>query len=117
VDRLYEHISQDVLPVQQFIFRLLKHIGVAFVLGAVSLGGGMAGYHHFNHLSWLDSFVNASMILGGMGPVDPLASDAAKYFGGAYALYAGLLFVVIVGIIMAPVAHRILHRLHADEDA
>ena len=78
----------------------------------ISLLLGMAGYHALEKLSWIDSFLNASMLLGGMGPVNPPQTAAGKLFAGMYALYAGLAFLVGVGIIFAPVFHRILHRFH-----
>ena len=76
---------------------------------------GVLGYHRFAHLGWVDSILNASMILGGMGPVDPLPCDEAKLFASAYALFSGLVLVMLMGLLLAPVAHRILHRMHVDE--
>ena len=75
----------------------------------------MVGYHGFEHLSWLDSFVNAAMLLGGMGPVATLQTDAGKLFAGFYALYCGLVVIAVAGIVLAPVAHRVLHRFHLEE--
>jgi hypothetical protein len=75
----------------------------------------MVGYHSLAKLNWVDSFLNASMILGGMGPVDPLQSSAAKIFAGCYALFSGLAFIGIASLIVAPFAHRLLHRFHLDK--
>jgi hypothetical protein len=82
----------------------------------VSLAAGIAGYHAFAHMSWVDSFLNASMILGGMGPVGELTDSPAKIFAGCYALYSGIILIVVAGIMIAPVAHRILHKLHAEDN-
>lgn len=76
----------------------------------------MAGYHFLEGLSWLDGFLNAAMLLGGMGPVAPLQTPAGKLFAGFYALYAGLLFITVAGLLAAPVAHRLLHRFHWEAD-
>jgi hypothetical protein len=77
-----------------------------------SLFVGMLGYYYFEHLSWPDAFVNAAMILSGMGPLNPLNTTAGKIFAGCYALYSGLIFIVILGIILAPIIHRFFHKLH-----
>jgi hypothetical protein len=84
-------------------------------LVAASLAIGMAGYHGLERLSWLDSFLNAAMLLGGMGPLAELHTDAGKLFAGCYALYCGLVVIAVAGIVLAPVAHRILHRFHLEE--
>jgi hypothetical protein len=81
----------------------------------VSLGLGMWGYGHYEHLRWRDSFLNAAMLLGGMGPVNPPQTDGGKVFAGLYALYAGLVFIVTAGLLFAPVVHRVLHRFHWGE--
>ena len=78
----------------------------------VSLFLGMFGYHHFENMTWIDAFVNASMILSGMGPIGELHTSAGKLFAGCYALYSGLALITIAAILLAPVAHRILHRFH-----
>jgi hypothetical protein len=82
----------------------------------VSLGAGMIGYHGLERLSWLDAFLNAAMLLGGMGPVNAPATEGGKVFAGLYALYCGLVVLIVAGIILAPVAHRILHRFHLEEE-
>lgn len=112
---LYEHRSEPLLPRREFYLRVLGHILMVAALVLGSLLGGMAGYHHYAGKNWVDSFLNASMLLGGMGPVGDLPSDRAKVFAGVYALYAGLVFIASSGIIIAPIAHRILHRLHVND--
>lgn len=109
---MYEHHSKKLLPMRQFVFRLLNH-GVAVAgLMAVSLAFGIAGYMHWARLGRVDAFLNAAMLLGGMGPVNELPSRSAKVFAGVYALYSGLVFIASAGILVAPVAHRIMHKLH-----
>src|SRR5512140_321079 len=108
---MYEHRATPLLPRQAFLARLLNHVLIAAALIAGSLFVGTGGYHFLDHLSWVDSFLNASMILGGMGPVDPLRSTAAKIFASFYALYAGFVLLISVGIIVAPAFHRLLHTL------
>jgi hypothetical protein len=111
---MYERHSEPLLPVRQFVYRLIRHGLSALAIILCALGIGMLGYHHFEKLCWLDSFLNAAMILGGMGPVNDLHSDAAKLFAGLYALFAGLIFIGVAGIIVFPIAHRFLHFLHLD---
>lgn len=110
----YERRSRPILSRQAFRRRLVQHGSLAFLFVAGSLAIGMAGYHAFEHLGWVDAFLNASMILGGMGPVDLPKSEAGKLFAGLYALYSGLAFLVTAGLVFAPVLHRILHRFHLD---
>lgn len=112
---MYEHKDTPLLTRSQFARRLVVHFGMVAALVGVSLCGGMLGYRAFAHMRWVDAFLNASMLLGGMGPVGDLPNDAAKIFAGLYALYAGLVFIVSIGLVIAPVAHRILHRLHVDD--
>ena len=88
---------------------------IDIILLSVSLLMGVLGYHFFNNLPYVDAFMNASMILGGMGPVDPLISDAAKIFAGVYALYSGIAFLTSFAILIAPVYHRFLHKFHLEE--
>jgi hypothetical protein len=108
----YEHRSQQ--PISKTAF--LRRLGHSFLIGCLligfSLGLGMLGYAYFEGLSLTDSFLNASMILGGMGPVNEMKTEAGKIFAGAYALYSGLAFLVLAGLIFGPIAHRILHRFH-----
>jgi hypothetical protein len=111
---MYEHHSEELLPVPQFAARVARHVLVALSLIVVSLLAGMAGYRWIAGMSWIDSFLNTSMLLGGMGPVGDLPNDASKVFAGVYALYAGLILIFCAGIILAPIGHRILHSLHLD---
>ena len=111
---MYEHRHHPPLSPQQFRLRLLRHVALAALLLAVSLGLGMLGYEHYEHLPWRDAFVNACMLLGGMGPVNNPVTSAGKLFAGWYALYAGLVFIVAASIILAPVLHRMLHLFHFD---
>lgn len=108
------NLSHPLLTREKYLKRLALHGGAALMLIAVSLFAGVAGYHVLDGLSWVDSLVNASMILGGMGPVDPLKSDAAKIFASLYALYSGLVLLVSVGLLAAPVFHRIFHKWHLE---
>jgi hypothetical protein len=114
--QLYEHHTHRLLPQRQFVYRALRHFGVgsALVFGAVATG--TLGYHVIAHLAWIDAVLNASMILTGMGPVDRMETDAAKLFAAAYALFSGLVFVAVVGVIVAPWVHRLLHIIHLDEN-
>ena len=110
----YEQRSDRLLPRRQFLGRLAAHALLVLVVGAVSLLGGMAGYHWLEGMPWIDAFVNAAMILGGMGPVTPLQTPAGKLFAGLYALYSGLVLLVMAGVLLAPVVHRLLHAFHLD---
>jgi hypothetical protein len=110
----YEHKSEPLLARPRFLRRMLAHAGAGVLLIAASLGLGVLGYHHFGRLPWLDALLNASMILGGMGPVDPVRPAAGKVFASVYALFSGVIFLVVVGIMIAPAAHRVLHRLHLE---
>jgi hypothetical protein len=113
---LYEHRSQPLLPRKLFLRRLLTHVGVALVVLAASLAVGVLGYRLLEHLTWIDSLLNASMILGGMGQISPITTDAGKIFASAYALFSGGVFLAVASILIAPIAHRLLHRLHLDEE-
>lgn len=109
---MYEQRRAPLLPTRQFLRRLGNHVLVSQVLVVLSLGIGMMGYHAFEKLGWLDAFLNASMLLGGMGPVDTDLSPAGKLFAGCYALYAGLVFIAVSTILVAPVLHRLMHAFH-----
>ena len=106
-----EHIRHKRL----FYFRFLKALGIAGGLIGFSLGLGMMGYHFIAGLGWVDSLLNASMILTGMGPVNVLTSDAAKIFASAYALFSGVAFLTASAILLSPVFHRVLHMFHIEE--
>jgi len=111
----YEHRSQPMLPSRLFVRRIVFHLLLALGLVLVSLAVGVVGYRFLAGLSWIDALMNAAMILGGMGPVNELSSDAGKLFATFYALYAGVAFLAIAAVLIAPFAHRLIHRLHLDE--
>ena len=112
---MYEHRKQPLLSRVEFFKRVGRHGLVALGVLVFGLGSGIFGYHFIAHLSWIDSLLNASMILGGMGPIDPLPNNAAKLFASFYALFSGLAFVGIITVLLAPFVHRMLHRFHADK--
>ena len=114
--RLYEPRHLPPISRRQFARRLLNHFALASGFVAFSLLIGMAGYAHFEHLGWRDAFLNAAMLLGGMGPVESPATDGGKVFAGLYALYAGLVFLVAAAILIAPAVHRMLHKFHYPAD-
>jgi len=112
---MYERRKQRLLSRAEFSKRVGRHGLVALGVLVFGLGIGVLGHHRLAHLSWIDSLLNASMILGGMGPVDPLPTNAAKIFASCYALFSGLAFIGIVSVLLAPFVHRMLHRFHAEE--
>jgi len=112
---MYESKFKTLLPRRLFYLRLARHILMGLGLVAVSLGIGMWGYHSFENMRWLDAFVNAAMILSGMGPVTELKTDGGKFFAGCYALFSGLAFIIMVGVILAPAIHRALHKFHLED--
>jgi hypothetical protein len=111
---MYEQRTHPLLSRAKFARRVARHMLLALFLVGVALGIGVLGYHCLGGLNWIDALLNASMILGGMGPIDPLHSDAAKIFASCYALFSGLAFVGIAGLMIAPFAHRLLHRFHIE---
>ncbi len=111
----YEHRTQPPLPRGRFIRRLLLHGGYAAVLVGASMVLGTAGYVTFAHQSLIDAFLNAAMLLGGMGPVGSIDGDAGKLFAAFFALYSGLVFLVAAGLLLAPVFHRVLHYFHWEQ--
>ncbi|MHB8840056.1 MAG: hypothetical protein ACYC7F_14025 [Gemmatimonadaceae bacterium] len=113
---MYEHHSAPLLPRHLFWRRMLQHGGVAAAMIAVSLAAGTVGYHVLGELAWVDAFENASMILGGMGPVDPITETSGKLFASFYALYSGVIFLVIAGVLFTPVLHRVMHHFHLDRN-
>jgi hypothetical protein len=111
---MYEHRSQSLLSRRRFAYRLFCHGLIALGITVCALAIGICGFHVFEGLPWPDSFLNASLILGGMGSATVLHQYAAKIFAGFYALFSGLIFVGVVSIIMFPIVHRFLHILHLD---
>ncbi len=113
---MFEHRSKTVLPRLHFFKRLVWHGFFAFLLIALSLFFGTFAYHQLENMPWIDALLNASMILGGMGPVSALQTSGGKMFASFYALYSGILFLVMAAIIFAPLVHRLLHTFHVDSD-
>jgi len=109
---VYEHHSHPIAPRRRFALRVLLHLAAAGGLVGFSLALGMWGYMHFDGEDSVEAFLNASMLLGGMGPVDNPNSQAGKIFAGLYALYCGLVLLVAVAVILSPILHRMLHTLH-----
>jgi hypothetical protein len=114
---VFESRREPILPTRIFIRRLFVCLGLALGIIAVAVGIGMAGYHFIAGLPWIDALLNACMILTGMGPVDMLRSNAAKVFASLYALFSGVVFISLMGLLLSPIAHRVLHKFHlSDED-
>lgn len=112
-----ERFHQRLAPRRIFFYRLLFSIflGLSFLCAALLVG--MLGYHYLEGMPWIDSFLNAAMILSGMGPITPLVTTSAKLFAGIYALFSGLVFLMVMGIIFAPIVHRLFHQWHLDDAA
>lgn len=113
---MYEHKSQPLVPLITFYKRILKNLIVASLILFVCLMIGVFGYHFMGQIPWLDSLHNASMILSGMGPVVEIKSNSGKWFSSGYALFSGVAFIANIGFILAPAVHRLLHRLHLEEN-
>ncbi len=113
---MYEHRREKLLPRPVFYRRVGRHACIALGVAACALLIGVAGYRFVVGLPWIDALLNASMILGGMGPVDPVRGDAGKLFASFYALFSGLVFLSVAGILFAPVVHRFLHRFHLETE-
>jgi hypothetical protein len=112
---MYETKKQRPLARARFVRRLLAHLLVALGVLFLSLLFGMWGYMFFEKLQWRDAFLNAAMLLGGMGPVNPPQTDGGKLFAGVYALYAGLVFILTAALLFTPILHRVLHKFHWDD--
>ena len=112
---MLESRQEPIAPRHVFLWRLVLFLALALVEIVIALILGVLGYHYIAGFSWVDSILNASMILGGMGPVGDLPTDDAKLFASAYALFSGLVFISVMGIVLAPIAHRALHLFHLDE--
>jgi len=109
---MFEHKSEPLLSRRAFLERLARSATVGVSLVLISLAIGMLGYHAFEGLGWIDAFLNAAMLLGGMGPVNTPLTFGGKLFAGLYALYCGLIVIVVAGVLLAPVVHRALHKFH-----
>ena len=112
---MFEHRTEPLLSRHRFFWRVVGFLALSAAAIGVALGIGVLGYHYLGGLPWIDALVNASMILGGMGPVDPISSELGKYFTSFYALFSGLFFIGVATILIAPFVHRIMHKLHLDE--
>lgn len=112
---MFEGKHQKLVPLQVFMKRMVGYIFLVMILILCALLIGVVGYHSLANMSWVDSLLNASMILGGMGEITPLTNTAAKIFASVYALFSGLFFIVVMGIIFAPIMHRVLHSFHMEK--
>ncbi len=112
---MYEHRHQPLLPFNIFLRRILRNVVIAGAVATAALGIGILGYRFTENLPWIDALLNASMILGGMGPVSELHTTAGKLFASWYALFSGVVFITSAGILVAPLLHRFLHHFHLEE--
>lgn len=111
---MQKNTSHQLPSRSKYFLHQLRNIIFGWFIIAIALYFGMLGYHHFEHMSWIDSFVNAAMILSGMGPMGALATDAGKIFAGCYALFSGLAFIAIIGLVFAPTLHRFFRKIHIE---
>jgi len=114
---MFEHHREPLLPRSAYLRRVGRFSAWAFLIVLGSVAIGMIGYHFLEGLAWMDAFLNAAMILGGMGPVNPIHTEGGKLFAGIYALYSGLVFLLAAGVLFAPIIHRIMHRFHLEMSA
>jgi len=114
---MYEHRKHRLLTWPQFLRRAARHVFWALAVVGGAVGVGTVGYHTAGRLHWIDAFLNASMILSGMGPVDPMKTATAKLFAALYALFSGLVFIGVTGVVLAPWLHRLFHWTHLDESS
>jgi hypothetical protein len=113
---MFEHKSEKMLPRRKFLLRVIKYALFSTSLVIVSLLIGLLGYSQTEGMSWIDSFLNAAMLMGGMGPVQVLHTEAGKLFAGVYALYCGMILLIAVGIALTPVVHRFYHHFHLESE-
>lgn len=109
---MFEHHREPLLTRKEFVYRQIRYLAFALLILLVSLGIGTVGYHALGNIKWLDAFLNASMILGGMGPVDKMETDGGKIFSALYALYSGVALLTFLAVLFAPAYHRFLHKFH-----
>jgi predicted permease len=112
---MFEHKSEGLLPPRRFFGRMALFLAAATGVILVALGLGMLGYHWICGLDWIDALLNAAMILTGMGPVAPMTTTAAKLFASAYALFSGVVFLSLMGVVLSPILHRVMHQVHLDD--
>ncbi len=113
---MFEHHTDQILPRRIFYRRVGRHAVIAVAILVAALGVGMVGYHHFEGAKWIDAYVDAAMILSGMGPLGDLHTDGGKIFAGCYALFSGVVFLSTVGVFLAPIVHRLFHKFHLAEE-
>jgi hypothetical protein len=113
---MFEKSNDMLISTSRFILRFARSLILGWMMIALALYIGMLGYHEFEHQSWIDAFANAAMILSGMGPLGTLNTPEGKLFAGCYALFSGLAFIVIMGVIYAPIIHRLLHKFRLDTE-
>jgi ABC-type glycerol-3-phosphate transport system permease component len=113
---MFENRRAPLASRDQFLKRLLRSVITGTILIMLALFLGMSGYHYFEKMVWIDAFVNAAMILSGMGPIGALATPAGKIFAGCYALFSGLIFILIISIVFAPLIHRYFHKFHLNSE-
>jgi hypothetical protein len=111
----FERHRDELAPISVFVKRMIASLALAFGLIGLALLIGIIGYHYLGGFNLVDSLLEASMILGGMGPVNPLKGDGAKIFASIYALFSGLIFIGVMALVLSPVVHRVLHKFHVDE--
>ena len=111
----FERRHEGLAPISIYLQRIAASLGLALILILICLSIGLAGYHFIAGFNFVDSLLEASMILGGMGPVRELPNDTAKVFASIYALFSGVIFIALMGIILSPIAHRVMHKFHIDE--
>ena len=111
----YETKHARPISTRQFLVRLASHGGIVFILVSLSLAVGMIGYAHYERMGWSDAFLNASMLLGGEGPVTTPQTPEGKLFAGLYALYSGIVFIASAGVLAVPVVHRVVHHFHFED--
>jgi hypothetical protein len=111
----FERRHEGLAPVSVFVKRVAASIGIALGLIIGALAIGVIGYHCLAGFGWIDSLLEASMILGGMGPINQLTTNSAKIFASLYALFSGLMFIGIMGVVLSPIVHRFVHKFHIDE--
>ncbi|HEV8587688.1 MAG TPA: hypothetical protein VGQ72_02340 [Pyrinomonadaceae bacterium] len=114
--RRFERRHDQLAPVSVYVQRIVGSLVIGLSLMAIALSIGIAGYRFIAGFNWIDSLLEASMILGGMGPVRELPNESAKVFASIYALFSGVVFIALMGIILSPIAHRVLHKFHVDEE-
>jgi hypothetical protein len=112
---MFEGKGDPLISTRRFAARMLRSVGLMLLVATGSLLVGAYGYHVTGHMPWIDAFLNASMILTGMGPVDRMTTTPGKLFASWYALYSGITFISMIGVVVAPVLHRIVHRFHIEE--